>query len=310
MTIHCVTPNPAVDITYRVDELAVHAVNRVRDVTRRPGGKGVNVARLVASHGSDSAAYGFLGGQTGRQLKELLAALEPKLAQRWTDTDAETRLTIAVVDDLNTTMFNEPGRPVTGADWALLASTVTGACRPGDVVTISGSLPAGADPGELGRLVAGARECGATVIVDTSGPALLEAAAAGADVLKPNHHELLEVTGTSDVSAGIAALLHAGARAVVASLGSDGLVLGTPRRTVSASLGKRLQGNPTGAGDALVAGLAAHLAGGDADLPTRLVDALPQAVAWSAAAVTAPVAGEVDLALADRLTHLVSIKDI
>ncbi len=311
MTVHCVTPNPAVDVTYRLDTVALHAVNRVGAVTRRPGGKGVNVARLLAARGLDVAAYGFLGGATGHQLRELLHELQPAVEQRWTDTGAGTRLTIAVVDDTDTTMFNEPGRAVSAQDWERLASAVADGCRPGDVVTVSGSLPAGSDPARLGDLVEAARARGAVVVVDTSGPGLLAAAAAGADVLKPNQHELLEVTGAVDVRSGIAALLAAGAGAVVASLGADGLILGTPDRTTTARLGRELRGNPTGAGDALVAALAAGLAAGTgAAIAVRLAEALPSAVAWSAAAVLSPVAGEIDEAVAGRFVHDVTMEDL
>ncbi len=311
MTIRCVTPNPALDVTYRVNPVVVHAVNRVSEVTQRPGGKGVNVARLLAARGHDVAAYGFLGGATGQLLHDLLTQLQPSIQQRWTLTDVETRRTIAVTDAADTTMFNEPGHPVSAAAWADLATALVTDCQPGDVVTISGSLPVGATPEQVSRLVTGARERGAIVIVDTSGPGLLTAAAAGAHVLKPNKHELLEVTGANDTRSGIAALLHSGCQAVVASLGPDGLVLATQDRTTSAALGRTLTGNPTGAGDALVAALAAGLAAPSTDdLHDRLTGALPNAVAWSAAAVLSPVAGEIDQTLADQLAHDVTTKEI
>lgn len=309
-TIHCVTPNPALDITYRLPAVELHQVNRVRQVTDRPGGKGVNVARLVSAHGHRTASYGFLGGAPGEQLRELLATLDPAIDQRWTATQAQTRLTIAVVDEHDTTMFNEPGRPVTDTDWDQLTDTLADSCCPGDVVTISGSLPDGSQPAQLATLVTRAKSKGAVVIVDTSGPGLLAAAQAGADVLKPNQHELLEVTGTSDVQAGITSLLAAGAGAVVASLGADGLILGTEHRTLQASLGRTLVGNPTGAGDALVGALAAGLNDQQpTDLAVGLAVALPSAVAWSAAAVLAPVAGEIDADTADLLTTHVTTKE-
>lgn len=311
MTIHCVTPNPAVDVTYRLDTVAVHAVNRVAEVTRRPGGKGVNVARLLAARGQDVATYGFLGGSTGQQLCDLLYGLQPDIRQLWTTTGAETRLTIAVVDDQDTTMFNEPGRTVSSEDWEHLTQAVTDHCRAGDVVTISGSLPAGSTARQLAWLVAAAREAGATVIVDTSGPGLVAAAEAGAHVLKPNQHELLEITGATDIPQGIGTLLDAGAQAVVASLGADGVILGTPHRSWTAGLGENLTGNPTGAGDAMVAALANGLTGTQAtDLATALAAALPSAIAWSAAAVLSPVAGEIDHLMADQLTAKVTTKEL
>ncbi len=310
MTVHAVTPNPAVDITYRVPAARFHTVNRVEAVAERPGGKGVNVARLLAARGADVAAYGFLGGLSGRRLSNLLTDIAPGVEQRWTGTESETRRTIAVVDDEDTTMYNEPGRPVSDEEWARLTQAVASAAHPGDTVTISGSLPPQTDSARLAELVAAARERGATVIVDTSGPALLAAARAGAHVLKPNRDELVEVTGSRSVAEGIAALLEQGCAAVVASLGPDGLLLGTDEGLTTATLGRSLQGNPTGAGDAVVAALAHALAGeSQNDLSATLKGALTSAVGWSAAAVLAPVAGEIDLTITDGLVAEATTKE-
>jgi len=311
MTIHCVTPNPAVDVTYRVDSLIVYAVNRVSWVTQRPGGKGINVARVLAGGGAEVATYGFLGGFAGKTLRDLLGGLQPAIDQRWTAIDSETRRTVAVVDDVDTTMLNEAGPTVCDDDWDRLTGLLAGHCHTGDVVTVSGSLPPGVAPGHLAALVAAVKGRGARIIVDTSGPGLLAAATAGADVLKPNRLELLQATGLDDVSAAAQTLLSAGAAAVVVSLGAEGLLLAGRDGYVSAGLGEVLHGNPTGAGDALVAALAAGLADSvGSSVHAALIHSLPNAVAWSAAAVLAPVAGEIDVTIADRLTTHVTLKEL
>lgn len=311
MTIHCVTPNPAIDVTYRVNSVTLHEVNRIIEVSQRPGGKGVNVARILSAQGVDVATYGFLGGTSGQLLRDLLRDLAPTVDQRWTAVVADTRRTIALVDAHGTTMLNEPGNAVTGDAWAQLIAELTARCRVGDVVTVSGSLPLGTAPENLSGLITGAQRAGATVIVDTSGPGLLLAAEAGADVLKPNREELLASTGMTDIDQAMASLLHRGARALIVSLGEDGLLLSTGQGTASARLDRVLRGNPTGAGDALVAALAAGLAAAavDAAITQTLKDSLVQAVAWSAAAVLALVAGEIDTATAEELKSDVVVKE-
>lgn len=310
-TVHCLTPNPALDITYRVASMRLHAVNRVRDVEQRPGGKGVNVARVLSARGAPVATYGFLGGGAGDTLAGLLAEHAPGIVQRWTRVPAETRRTIAVVDETDTTMLNEPGRPVGPADWAALTEALAASCAPGDVVTISGSLPQGADGAVLAGLIRVVRSTGAAVLADTSGEALLTAADAGADVVKPNRDEILEATGASDVREGIGQLLARGCGAVVASLGSDGMILGGAEGFVSARLNRILRGNPTGAGDAAVAALAHGLALASPSHSRfgALSSALVDAVAWSAAAVLSPVAGEIDQAEAAQLTFDVLVQE-
>jgi fructose-1-phosphate kinase PfkB-like protein len=84
-------------------------------------------------------------------------------------------------------------------------------------------------------------------------------------------------------------LLDAGAGLVLVSLGADGM-LAVPRAgdPLHARLDRPLRGNATGAGDAAVAAVATLLSSG-VDDPALL---LRRATAWSAAAVLAPLAGE------------------
>ncbi|MYZ37746.1 PfkB family carbohydrate kinase, partial [Streptomyces sp. MnatMP-M17] len=68
-----VTLNTALDITYRTSALVPHTTHRVSEVIERPGGKGLNVARVLAALGHETVVTGFAGGRTGDVLRELLA---------------------------------------------------------------------------------------------------------------------------------------------------------------------------------------------------------------------------------------------
>ena len=69
-----VTLHTALDLTYRVRSLRPRASHRVTDVVERPGGKGVNVARVLAALGHEVTVTGFTGGATGATVRALLAA--------------------------------------------------------------------------------------------------------------------------------------------------------------------------------------------------------------------------------------------
>ena len=113
---------------------------------------------------------------------------------------------------------------------------------------------------------------------------------AAPEVVKPNSAELRAATGVEDAGPAMRAMLDAGAGAVVATFGSEGIRLVTPDGAWTARLEPPVMGvNPTGAGDAVAAALAAGLADGR-ELPAIVADA----VAWSAAAVAAPLAGDLD----------------
>ncbi|MFI9625033.1 1-phosphofructokinase family hexose kinase [Streptomyces sp. NPDC052042] len=75
-----VTLNTALDLTYGVPELVPHASHRVSDVAERPGGKGLNVARVLSALGHETVVTGFAGGATGTVLRTLLAELSPRAA--------------------------------------------------------------------------------------------------------------------------------------------------------------------------------------------------------------------------------------
>ncbi|MFV2120898.1 PfkB family carbohydrate kinase, partial [Streptomyces sp. Act-28] len=64
-----VTLNTALDLTYTVPALTPHTAHRVTDAAERPGGRGVNVARVLAALGHEAVVTGFAGGPTGDVLR-------------------------------------------------------------------------------------------------------------------------------------------------------------------------------------------------------------------------------------------------
>ena len=65
-----VTMNPSIDISYPLDELKIDTVNRVVDVTKTAGGKGLNVTRVLSEFGDSVVATGLVGGKLGDFLVE------------------------------------------------------------------------------------------------------------------------------------------------------------------------------------------------------------------------------------------------
>ena len=287
-----VTPNAALDITYEVDELVPHQSHRVTAVRQRAGGKGVNVASVLARMGRPVIATGLVGGTAGDEIR---ADLEARgVVARLVDGGGSSRRTVNVVSAVHgdATIFNEPGPELTGPGWQ---SFVTGLDSlmgeaAATVVVLSGSLPPGLPDDTYAELVDLSHLHEARVIVDADGAALRGALRSGPDLVVPNRAELARATGTRDVGAGVAALRELGARDVLVSCGADGLVL-VPEDGSGwyARLPAPLPGNPTGAGDALVAALAAGLAAG-----SSWQQMVQDAVTWSAAAVLQPIAGDID----------------
>lgn len=283
------TPNPALDLTYHLETLDVGASQRVPPAQQRAGGKGINVARVLHAQGYPTHVVAPVGGSTGAVVRADLDA--SGLPHTLLEGHLATRRTVALVTPAATTNLNETGLELTAEQWDRLAQLVAAALGgggQGPVLVCSGSMPPDAPDDAIAGMVEVAHARGARCLVDTSSaPHLLAAADAGADVLKPNHHELLAAMGGTDVLDAARALADRSGGVVYASLGAAGL-LRVPHEgpVLHARLGRSLTGNTTGAGDAAVAAVAASMT----------TDAGPEgtlrlATAWSAAAVLHPLAG-------------------
>lgn len=284
-----VMANPALDVTYRVDRMIPRNTHRVRSVHQRAGGKGANVARVLRFLGDVVLIAGPVGGITGEAVRtDLVAAgMEHELVP----IAGESRRTTTVVsdDDGQATVLNEPGPELAEQEWSELVALVERRIDRVSALVLSGSLPPSAPHDIYFRLMAVASAHGVPTVLDTSGPALRSALLGRPDLVKPNAAELTELTGLWDPLHGARALRDGGARTVVVSLGSEGLLGVTDEGSWWARPSEEVFGNPTGAGDALVAALTAGIVA-ETPWPARL----REAVAVSAAAVAAPVAGDID----------------
>ncbi|NUO46431.1 MAG: 1-phosphofructokinase family hexose kinase [Streptomyces sp.] len=298
-----VTLNTALDLTYRVRTLTPHASHRVSEVIERPGGKGLNVARVLAALGHEVTVTGFTGGATGRAVQDRLAVTSG-VVDALLPVCGATRRTIAVVDERtgDTTQLNEPGPVVTPPEWSAFQEAYEDLLASADAVALCGSLPPGVPVGAYAGLVRTARAAGVPVLLDTSGEPLRRGVAARPDLIKPNADELAELTGSHEPRRATQDARRRGAHAVVASLGTEGLLAATPEGRWRAAPPARLHGNPTGAGDSAVAGL---LSGLVEQLPWP--DRLARAVALSAATVAAPVAGEFDRGVYEELLDRIAV---
>jgi tagatose 6-phosphate kinase len=290
--------NPALDITHHVPVVHLGGVNRSTEVHARPGGKGVNVARVLHSLGADVLLMGLVGGVTGAAVKTAMAQLG--VPADCTPIDGETRRTFTVVDGLgDATLFNEAGPEVRQAEFAEFRGRYVAALAGSAAVVLSGSLPPGLAAGTYAELIEAAAAARVPVVLDTHGEALLRGAAAGPAIVKPNLAELEHLAGRrlsapdgggpdrTAVTAATAHLQSIGAQAVVASLGADGLIAATGDGRWHARPESAISGNATGAGDAVAAALVHGLV-----LGRPWDDRLRHAAALGAASVAAPVAGE------------------
>lgn len=288
--IYTVTCNPALDCTVRLGALQEGCINRSRGCTLTPGGKGINVSRVLTALGEENTALGFVAGENG-------ALLESALSNMGLRTDfihlqaGQTRINVKLYGDTETEL-NAPGAPVPPEALAALEARLSPSSE--DVVCLCGSLAPGMPADTYRRLVARLHSLGVThTVVDTTGEALKAALSEKPWLVKPNREELAALVGRElptleAVVTAAGELLAAGARQVLVSLGGDGAVLCTAQ-------GYCYQPSPAGqvvgtvgAGDSLVAGyVAGWLRTGDARAALRMGVACGSATAYAEGLATA-----------------------
>lgn len=259
--IYTVTLNPALDKTVEIPGMALDTVNRITSMRTDPGGKGINVSKVIAKLGGESCAVGILGGESGRTL---LAALEREgLRTHFRFVEGQTRTNLKIIDRaLHTnTDINEPGLTVSPADLDALLRDLLGMVREGDIVVLAGSLPQGAPQDTYRVWTAACREMGARVCLDADGVLLAEGLKAAPYLIKPNEDELSRLVGhrltdTDELIAEGRRLLKGGVTRVVISLGEHGALYLRGNEVLYAEGLSVPVGSTVGAGDSVVAALA------------------------------------------------------
>ena len=191
------TMNPSVDRTAALAApLTVGGVNRIAEIDDSPGGKGVNVARVLAAGGVEARAVfpapaqdPFVAMCTGAGIPTTVVPA-----------DGAVRVNLTLADpDGTTTKINAPGPEVDAATLRRVRTTVADLARDAAWVVLCGSLPRGVPDDFYADLVAELRSSGARLAVDTSDAPLAALAArlpdAAPDLVKPNGEELGQLAG-------------------------------------------------------------------------------------------------------------------
>ena len=259
--IYTVTLNPALDKTVEIPGMALDTVNRITEMRTDPGGKGINVSKVIAKLGGESCAVGILGGGSGKMLEKLLENENFTTRFRFVEGQTRTNLTIIDREGHTNTDINEPGLTVTAAELDALLRELLAALRPGDIVVLAGSLPKGAPQDTYRSWTAACKKAGARVFLDADGALLAEGIKAAPHLIKPNDGELSRLAGKKlETLEGLTAegrkLLERGIERVVISLGGRGALYLRKGSTIYAEGLRVPVGSTVGAGDSVVAALA------------------------------------------------------
>ena len=259
--IFTVTLNPALDKTAQAPNFKLDAVTRITELRQDPGGKGINVSKVIKQLGGESVAWAVLGGNTGRGIKASLE--EMGISCRAFEVEGETRTNLKVVDPVDDTHtdVNEPGPVVTDAMLDDMLAQLVAEISEGDIVVLAGSIARGASDDTYEKWVKACREAGAKVFLDADGDKLVAGIKGNPFLIKPNEIELGNMLGrTLDTDEKVAEaareLIAQGLDNVVVSMGGAGAMFVSADRVVKGGSVKVPVGSTVGAGDSVVAALA------------------------------------------------------
>ena len=260
--IYTVTLNPALDKTVEIPSLTVDAVNRITSMRTDPGGKGINVSKVIGKLGGNSIAAGILGGDTGRAILSALESMGLTTCFHFVEGETRTNMKISDPEAHTNTDINEPGVTVSEEILGELLTELLGKVTEKDIVVISGSMPKGSPQDTYYTWTKAFREKGAKVILDADGELLKAGLKASPYLIKPNNHELSALTGKTletpkELEETARSLMKEyGIEKTVVSMGGAGALYVTADETIYAEGLKVPVGSTVGAGDSVVAALA------------------------------------------------------
>ena len=283
--IYTVTLNPSIDYVIKVDKLTTGNINRVNEEHVYPGGKGINVTRILKSLDNDNIALGFVSGFTGDYIINSLQELNLK-SDFIKVKQGFTRINVKVKSE-EETEINGQGPKISEEELNQFYKVIDKLVD-GDILILSGSIPSCLDERLYESIMKKVEDRDIKVIVDATKNLLLNVLKYKPFLIKPNNHELaemfnVELNSTEDVVFYARKLKEMGAQNILISMGKDGALLVTENDEVFASsVAKGEVINSVGAGDSMVAGfIAGYLKSNSYEEALRLGAASGGATAFS-----------------------------
>ena len=258
--IYTVTLNPSIDYIVKIPAIKAGELNRMESDIKLPGGKGINVSRVLNNLGQKTTTLGFLGGFTGDFISNWLN--QEAIQTRFIEIKEDTRINVKVKADVETEI-NAAGPAITQDEADQLLQQLNGLTAE-DVVVLSGNKPPTLPADFYQKMIEKITSHGAQFIIDTTGEELLNALPFKPLLVKPNHHELADLFDVSfqsieEIIPYGKKLLSLGATYAVISMAGDGALFFTNEAVYQANVPKGKVKNSVGAGDSMIAGFIGSL---------------------------------------------------
>lgn len=255
--IYTVTLNPSIDYIIGIDNLKEGYVKRSSYEKILPGGKGINVSRVLNNLGVKSCVLGFKAGFTGEYIKNFLK--KEGIKTDFINVEEEVSRINVKIKSEKETEINAVG-PKISEKYIKSFLKKLKKIKNNDIVVLAGSIPSSLDKSFYEKIMIKLCLKNVKIIVDAEKELLLNTLKYKPFLIKPNNYELGEIFNKSleneeEIIECAKKLQKMGAQNVLVSLGSKGGIMVCENGNIFKSMapsGKLI--NSTGAGDSCVAG--------------------------------------------------------
>ncbi len=262
------TPNAGIDKTYTIEGFGLDRVHRPTTCRAVPGGKGINVVRVLKELGRAGVATGFVGGRTGEAILEGFVA--EGIRHDFVSIEDESRLCIAIIDPNSGTQteVNEIGPQITPEEVQRMLDKVADLLPGKEFIVLCGIAPPGVPTSFYGDIIRMAAGAGVKSVLDTSGEHLRNAIEAGPFMVKPNTAELSQLAGhelltLEEISGAAKSLKQHGVQITAVSMGRSGAMVTDGVQAWQATPPEIQFASAVGSGDSFVAAFLDSLLDGE-----------------------------------------------
>lgn len=307
--ITIITLNPSIDRRYGLKDFHKNEIYRCEDYSATPGGKGINVSRVINQLDVRPTCLGFVGGFSGEFIKKQLKTL--KIKTNFTQINDETRTCLGIIyEDGSQSEILEKGPKINKEEIKDFIKKFKSILDKTKIIIASGSIPRGVNTDIYKYLISLANQKGVKFILDSSKSSLIEGIKASPYLIKPNKEELEEITrikinNDADIIQACENLMNMGAVNIAVSLGKDGMIFVGREGRFKVNIPRIRTLNPVGSGDSTVAGFTVGLSKN-----LGIQDTLKLANACGISNAMEKETGKINITIVNDLIKSIKVNDI
>ena len=231
--IYTVTLNPSVDVYLEIDDIEFGGKNKVKNEFTLPGGKAINVSRILSQLNIPTIATGFIGGHQGKFIKERLA--NENIMTDFVNIEGANRSNVKLLVGNQETTINSIGPMISHEEVNELLYYLSRVVE-GDTIIMGGSVPPLSEELDYDiyeRMVSIAKANKSDFIADIPAKYLVNIIKEKPILVKPNSEDLSEIFKTEinsleDIDKYGKKIIEMGAQNAIVSYGKEGSMLFTP----------------------------------------------------------------------------------